>query len=275
MQSTTMTIPPNLANVLEVYRQEMDTIRRGYDLLELAWNRLQAAAGKDTYGSRLCPVPGSPYIRDGLAVDQTHDAELRIRQALWKLVIDKINPWPYLTERRERELNEWLQNEHTLPPFNEEEILKIFAAWASNRHEFIQQLAVEVHQTLVPRWDNHRKTNIRNRKGYRIGKKVIVTNVISHKFGGGCEVGYYAGRTVDNIDSLFHLLDGTTMPLTYHHGPLVTAIEGIEPGEKGETDYFIFKAYPGAGTLHLTFKRQDLVEQLEQLAAEKVLAQNV
>ncbi len=90
---------------------------------------------------------------------------------------------------------------------------------------------------------------------------------------GKFRVNYNHQQGLTAIDGVFHLLDGKGV-MREHRGPLIQAIEA-SPDGRGETDYFVFRAFKNHN-LHLTMKRLDLVKELNGLAAgEYVLGADV
>jgi hypothetical protein len=123
--------------------------------------------------------------------------------------------------------------------------------------DLLDETISEAFETLRPR-RSHLKTN----SEYEVGKKVILSYIV--------EVGYsfmatYAENRLRSIDNAFHLLDGKG-PIKYP-GDLVTTLRSAlqQKTIRCETEYFSCEWYKN-GNLHLTFKRLDLVRELNKRA---------
>jgi hypothetical protein len=110
----------------------------------------------------------------------------------------------------------------------------------------------------------------RTNKGFGIGSKIILTRVMSSS-----GISYYHEDELQDMDRIFHLLDGKPAPERY--GGLVGAIQserkamgyrqnGCQGG--AETDYFSVKWFKN-GNLHVDFKRQDLVDKLNKVLSSQ------
>jgi hypothetical protein len=267
-----------ISEILAVYRQEMDRIRAAYLMLEESWGNLQIVAGKDTYRDRLSPVNEAENVGDKtLAAVEFEAAELRIRKTIWRIIFDKINPWPFLSKERSEALKDWLDSDK-IAPLEEEIILAQIESLSQNRKHIMYERALEIYEFITPPagWSDH-VTNAVNRRSYTIGKKVIIPNVVRHSYqsSGVMEIAYHRQEKLGRMDSLFFILDGKHFPDDYWHGPLIMGIKTHKSGEVFETDYFRCRGYTGAGTLHVWFQRPDLVAKLESIVSEgNRLAQN-
>jgi hypothetical protein len=125
-----------------------------------------------------------------------------------------------------------------------------------------QEAVVEVFDRLRPvrGYDHGYKTN----KLYEVGERVIKEYAVTQAWGRGkFRLAY--GRTgieqlVRCLDNVMHLLDGKG-PVHSHNGPLVDALNSHENFGHVETEYFEAKCFK-KGTLHLRFKRLDLLREL-------------
>ena len=107
-----------------------------------------------------------------------------------------------------------------------------------------------------------------NRK-FEIGEKAIIHNMIEFFFG-GAYVNIYSEEKIQTLDNVFHLLDGKGA--AKYPGNALTIIRQAVHDEKWqcETEYFHFKWYK-KGTLHIRFKRLDLLKEFNKRAGKNRL----
>ncbi len=104
-----------------------------------------------------------------------------------------------------------------------------------------------------------------------IGERVILEGYVRQKYvGAGYEVDHYRQDRVDALDRIFLILDGqAALANPNHHGALHNAIHAASTGHV-ETDYFEARCHK-KGTLHLRFRRLDLLAKLNKIAGGKTL----
>ncbi len=118
----------------------------------------------------------------------------------------------------------------------------------------------EVFDFLRPgKWCSH-KTNNR----FEVGKKVIIDWGIDTSYGMLRPV-YQKEQSYRALDNIFHLLDGKGV--SKYPGDFVTALSAAcrKKEWECETEYFKCKWYK-RGTLHIEFKRLDLLKELNRRA---------
>jgi len=101
------------------------------------------------------------------------------------------------------------------------------------------------------------KTNI----PWKVGPKVIIERVF----------GVYGWidreDLLSDLDKVFHMLDGKGFP-EYPNDLVTKAKEAVRAkNSEFETDYFDCRAYFKTGTLHIKFKRSDLVARFNMIGA--------
>jgi predicted RNA methylase len=110
----------------------------------------------------------------------------------------------------------------------------------------------------------------RSHDGWKIGSRVI----LDHAFNEFGTWSYYRNQrdALQDIERVFHVLDEKAMPPSYMG--IVGAIESSREGSWGSprqseasSDYFTARCFKN-GNLHLWFKRDDLLEQVNRLLGE-------
>jgi hypothetical protein len=117
----------------------------------------------------------------------------------------------------------------------------------------------ETFNLLRPR-NSEYKTNTQ----YEIKEKVILNYLIDNNYG-FVTISYNGRRELTSLDNCFHLLDGRGVA-KYPEDAVTKINEAIGDNQwECETEYFAFRWYK-KGSLHIRFKRLDLVRRLNKLA---------
>lgn len=188
----------------------------------------------------------------------------RLKQAIWCVLIDRMEVRKVLSVARANELDRALESGKMvdgspLPEITEQNIIAMMQSFAQNVETFLEQAVKEVFEFLRPRRSAY-KTNTE----FEVGERVILGWCIERRYGGrGYRVNYNRDAEIRALDNVFHLLDGKGT-VKSHYGELYDGIEGSQDG-KGETTYFRFKCFQNRN-LHLQFKRMDLVARLNAVA---------
>ena len=158
-----------------------------------------------------------------------------------------------------------MEDPSKLPEIELAAVMDIMTGLAQNAPTYAKQMVLEVYDYLMPgtRRTTY-KTNIKNgRKA--LGKKVILSWVVEGNYSGGFRVCYGTSEaSIIAVDKVFYALDGKGIPDGYR-SPLVDAINTVDGGGYGQTEYFSFRACRNRN-LHLEFKRMDLVRKINQIA---------
>lgn len=102
---------------------------------------------------------------------------------------------------------------------------------------------------------------------FRIGRKVIMSAMISEGYGmrGGLRVSHgYASDKLNDLDRVFTTLDGKPFQPRSLESAMAVAFEEMEVFEN---EYYRAKAFRN-GNLHMEFKRQDLLDKVNEQIAE-------
>lgn len=176
--------------------------------------------------------------------------------ALWDYLLDKSGLRSVLDAKARQEWHEEIEQNKT-PPLTEENIRATFANLHSHRGEFFERGVIAVFRSLS--WDY--KTN----KPQMFGKRIILRYLMSG-YGGP---NHSTTDSLDDLARVFHLLDGKPEPdhrtgwnrklWGLHHG-------GSRPADV-EDDYMRVRVF-GNGNGHVTFKRLDLVDELNRILAK-------
>lgn len=142
-----------------------------------------------------------------------------------------------------------------VPPLTFENVAATFEQLHGARGDMFERGVIEVFRRLS--WDY--KTNRPN----MFGKKIVVRYFLD-SFG---FVNHQSSNEVDDLARVFHVLDGKPEP-DHRSGTFHRVSDSKHQGRDSyETDYFAMKWFK-KGTAHLTFKRPDLVQQLNMILAK-------
>ena len=160
----------------------------------------------------------------------------------------------------DRERMDKMFRDHTTPGFTEDNLLATLRGLYESRNDITRACIESCYRRLRPcRWDRRHKTN----SPWRVGPKVIIERV----FG----IYSWIDRTdlLSDLDHVFHMLDGKGFPKYPDDLQTMAKIAAREKQPFFETSYFKCRAYFKTGTLHVTFKRLDLVDEFNRKGANE------
>lgn len=182
-----------------------------------------------------------------------------LKAEAWEGIIRKTQMFEAMTERRRAEIEKQIQ-EDKMPEITVENVYSILNSLYSKSNYLLTESIKEAFEILRPRHSKH-KTN----SEFDVPPKVVVTNWMERiKYSGSVKLGYYCRGQIQSVCNAFSLMDGKGV--SKYPCNLETAITGaIDKNlDTCETEYFKCKWYL-AGTLHLEFKRLDLLAKLNQI----------
>jgi hypothetical protein len=181
-----------------------------------------------------------------------------IKKNMWSYIVEKTQIRHLLSEKKKQELDRMMENE-TLPEVEADTVQAFITNLAGNLPNLFKEACCEVFDMLRPPRSEY-KTNTE----FEIGEKVIMNYMVDCSWG-GCSLEYSREQSLINLDNVFHLLDGKGG--TKYPYDLVTTIKTAIRDKlwTAETEYFLCKWYKKQ-SMHITFKRMDLVQQLNSIA---------
>lgn len=186
-----------------------------------------------------------------------------IKNSAWRFIADKVQIRTLLSIKKQEELDKQLdpKNASGLPEVTEENIFEFINSMLGKASTLVEESLQEVFDIFRPHKDYHPfKTNHK----FEMGKKVFLNNYFDTTFN-MCRIHYHREKDMAALDKLFHLLDGKPAP-QYPCG-VVTIINEATRNKKWEveTEYFKLQWYK-KGSLHIEFKRLDLVKEINKRA---------
>ena len=158
---------------------------------------------------------------------------------------------------------QWYQNleDGDLPAISEANILSTFEQLHQSKADVFEQGIINVFKGLS--WDY--KTN----NPCFFGKKIIISNLVTHnRWGYSLTWGFRRDQLAD-LERMLFLLDGKLIP--DNRGDIsMHLMEHIRdnPGKGVYDDAYFTIRYFQKGTAHLTFKRPELVERMNDIIAK-------
>ncbi|MBJ8867028.1 DUF4942 domain-containing protein [Citrobacter koseri] len=159
--------------------------------------------------------------------------------------------------------SQWAKNleENDLPAISEANILNTFEQLHHNKQDVFERGIINVFKGLS--WDY--KTN----NPCYFGKKIIVNNLVKYdRWGYSLNWGWRRDQLAD-LERMLRLLDGQTIPDS-RHDVSIRFMDFIRDNPRVqifEDDLFIIRYYQ-KGSGHITFKRLDLIEKMNDIMAK-------
>ncbi|WP_320733937.1 DUF4942 domain-containing protein [Enterobacter kobei] len=153
------------------------------------------------------------------------------------------------------------QEKEDIPVVSEANILSTFEQLHHNKQEVFERGIINVFRGLS--WDY--KTN----NPCYFGKKIIVNNLVKYdKWGYGLNWGWRRDQLSD-LERMLFLLDGKTIP-DNRHDVTIRMMDFIRdnPHQQVFEDELFTIRYFQKGSGHITFKRMDLVEKMNDIIAK-------
>ena len=182
-----------------------------------------------------------------------------IDRSIWK---DLMNKSGMLALMDAQARDEWYNSlrKDDIPAISEENILSTFKQLHLNKGEVFERGVINVFKGLS--W------NFKTNSPCRFGGKIIVTGLVKYdRWGFGLNWGWQRDRLAD-LERMLMLLDEKPVPdnradVTRRLGD---HIHENRPSNRYEDEMFVIK-YFQKGTAHITFKRPELVDKLNDIIA--------
>ena len=255
------------AQMVEAYKTALEEAAQGLALLAQAEDRLHKAFSSNGYSSFQMIDRNACYWQYQKPDEYFKSIQKTIKRGVWKAILDHLQINKVASQKRKDELYQHLEKDE-LPEVTLAAIFDIVESFRQNAGEMAKESYLAAYKTLRPGhyYQHGYKTNQKS-NDLGIGIKVILAGKVEHNYNGGFRVNHYRRDDLVEVDRVFHLLDGTPFQANgSYNSPLVDGIETCKDGE-GQTDYFSWRCF-GNGNLHLTFRRPDLVRQLNQICAD-------
>lgn len=254
----------SITELVGAYRQSTAEITEAYRLLVQAESRLNEFFGSDCHfhlergGGRYNAQPDYEHPEATIGA---------LKREVWGVLIQRLELKRVLSIEAANELDRQIETGEGLPEINEEGVQGLLKGTMEQIPRFIEAAIKEVHKLLTP--SGGRMAEYVTNSAFKIGKRVVIGYAVERRWSGP---GFHVRHAEDKlraIDRVFHALDGNGAASQSYGGELCNSIESTQGGE-GETQYFKWRAFLN-GNLHLEFKRQDLLDDLNAVASGNAL----
>lgn len=233
--------------IVENYEAAKTELKTGYDAIHKANGRVRSLIGE--YGS-----VSNYQTLDSRALNNDFT---EMKRKIWRHIFQKCDIYNLVSEKRRNELDSQIEK-GDLPEITVDNIQSTIEGLLKNIGNLYKEAVAEAFEWLRPPSSRH-KTNTE----YEVGKKAIKEWCFDCSY--GCRLAYRIEPALRSLDNAFHLMDGKGA--IKYPGDIVTAIQAATQSKKweAETEYFRLKWYK-VGTLHIEFKRSDLVAKMNAMA---------
>jgi hypothetical protein len=254
-----------IATLVEQHDAIQAQAQQGITLLFAAQALMKVACGgyasvlPDAYGFRRV----DSWITYGKPEDAAAKAQLAIQEGFWKYTLAQTGVGAMMSPA-DRERMHKMFEEHKTPPFDLANVVATLQGLAENSDEIFKGAARAVWELFRPgtSWANRHKTNA-DCSG--VQRKVILS------WGYSWSSSYMdldVKQRFNELNKVFHVLDGKGLPKADNNLGLQME-QARRAGQKGmETEYFKLAWFDSAGTIHLIFRRLDLLQQLNRIGGE-------
>ncbi|MDA8137944.1 MAG: DUF4942 domain-containing protein [Desulfobacteraceae bacterium] len=248
-ESTSLEIYSSAEAMVNSYQQGIKVLTEAYDLMEKAEGLL----------ARAVSFPKTVDSRHRSTIQKRDLSEVikENHKGAWQRIIEKMQLRHLLSDKRFKEVQDQIEKGE-IPELTVENIFGLVQDMTSNMGAFLQECIAETFEWLIPFRNSPFKTN----KTFKVGPKVIKEFMVD-----SWGVNYHREQHLISLDNVFHLLDGKG-PIK-DTGSLVTTIKQTIRDKKTnecETPYFKARWFK-RGTLHIWFKRADLLAELNRIGA--------
>jgi len=267
MNETEIVKRGNIGEIVKAYQSAVKKIDSAYLTLTEAEEELKEAfAVSGKYDTDFGVLPGQYKGYTENVGDHLKDVKDAIKRKAWRCLYHSLEIDRIASIKRRDEISEKLEK-GDMPEITIENIYEVMETLNQNINEFARESVMEVYNWMRPYTDGYEmtkyKTNQKNAT-FELGKKIIKTQMVQTKYGGGYHVNYYNEKYLVAMDKVFHMLEGKSMMDNSYRSPLIDAINSSESNTV-ETDYFFCRMY-GNCNLHIEFKRMDLVKEFNAIS---------
>jgi len=182
----------------------------------------------------------------------------QVTEQFWRYTLQQARIREKLS-RADRDKTDAMFKDHTVPEYTLDTLLATLRGLIEDQPEIAKAAAEETFELL------RAKRGYATNNEFAVGEKVILTGIVESKF--GWRISHYHDDDLADLDKTFHLLDGKGFPKW--PGDMITAMQtAMRDGhQEAETEFFALKWFK-KGTLHITFKRMDLVQELNRIGSK-------
>jgi hypothetical protein len=263
--STSLATRTTVAELVAIYEQSAADIRRAYDLIGGAEERLNQAFSSKEWASVHLRARSGRVIEFGRIEDVIADLELTV----WAHLVDRLELRSFLSIARAEQLDEMLEGkagEDTFPPLTIDNVLGFATGFRSQIDDMLREAVSEVFEFLRPRNSEYKRNS-----EFEVPRRIVLEHMVERKWkGDGFHPDYYRAQRLTALQNVFGALDGRGSVAKTYRGELYDAIDATGPDGHFQTSYFRGRCFKNKN-LHLEFTRLDLLARLNAIAGGKRL----
>lgn len=251
------------AQVVEIYRAAEADIRLGFSLVAGAVRTLtERVAGRYSIA-----IYDRSHTRSSIDFDDPEPSLRHLRREIWRGLVERTQVRKLMSVAAWKELDEQLRNDEP-PEVTIDNLQGLINRIQNDGPKMLEAAVVEVFEFLrpPPRQRAAYKTNTE----FELGARVILSGWIERwdRLNHVWRMNHRYEQEARALENVFRLMEGRVRSADdRYRSELQDAINACtwEGDCVGETEYLAFKGHKN-GTLHLRFKRMDLVRKLNVIA---------
>ena len=252
------------------WSQSVADITEAFRLIQDAQNRLNIFFddGKTHYGMDVLHHRGNYRAPD---LDKPEQTLAELQRRVWGNLVGRLELRKIMSLERAKELDKQLESGAGLPEITVQNVMAMLETTLNQAGTFMEEKVKECYESLRPHECGSMykgyKTNQKS-SAAGVGKKVVLGYAVRRNYRtNGFEVTHNRQDELRALDQVFHLLDGKRKYDGSWAGELCDAIGTQTDSVKNtfETPYFSGRCFRN-GNMHLTFRRDDLLQQFNLAA---------
>ena len=251
--------------LVAVYEKAERGIRAGFAQIGEALASLDGSFSLGSYPTHL--RTGGRRHDSGFYFGDPTDAIRELRRDCWETLVERTQIRRIMSIKAWEEFSKELENGEP-PPITADTVNGMLAGLHDDIPTMLKAAVDEVFEFLRPHHSEY-KTNTE----FSLGERVVLNWYVETGFGRNWHVNYHRQQNLLALENVFRMLDGKIQSeCAGHYSDLENAIRAC-PADgpcAGQTEYFDFKGWKKR-TLHLRFRRMDLVKKLNAVAGGKRL----
>lgn len=274
---TDLCLPENIIETaVRVYRAARDVLYRKLEsdaVLACEYARWSSILGGSLLESdqerskRVMQQQAARAVDSRSVQDQFNKEHDKLKEKAWNYILSGIRFYEQLSTAALKAFQAEYKKVAQLE-FTEANIHGFLAGVALQRTAMTDEMMIDIFDRFTERYPDNRayyrawQSNAKHRAAaWRIKMSRIIIPVNCKRWGNYLD--REAREALGDIDKSFAALDGKDVGGIY--GLVKAAIDNpIENSRRHESDYFEFRYYPGAQTVHLYPKRKDLIDRLNR-----------
>lgn len=251
----------SVVEVVRVYEEAADEVRKGFALIASAEKKLNATFALDGITS----ISVRDEHRMPYRWSDVETVLASLRRDVWRAIVERLELRRVMSVARAKQLENQIQNDE-LPEITVDNVTAMARSYMGSLDLMLEEAVGEVFEWLRPRRSPY-KTN----SEFEVGRKVIIPRAVEEFYTRSMRFrpNYSYDQHFVALENVFSMLVGEGGVAKSHRSKLYDAICQAEGG-RGETRFFRFRCCKN-GNLHLEFKDPALVKRFNQIAGGRRL----